>query len=252
MPQIEETARAVRALVASAAALTTPGDVHLIQMKGAIPSFTHAEAEAAARRARPCAVTWCTPAGRAPWAWPWPRGGAGVRRSATRSCSATGVYSAIASCSAKPGLRRTELLAFANSGTRGGAADRPRRADGPPRRRRDPRRRPGPRPRRSAPRPTRRRWRASSACSPRARPTPGAPCAGAGTRCSATTTSPTPATPAACCLQRARRHLGRHPGLCVHPRRAPRPPRRRAPGDDRPRPLNLLEPPDADVLSSPP
>jgi cyanuric acid amidohydrolase len=115
MPQIEETARAVRALVEELG-VDDARDVHLIQMKGAIPSFTHAEAEAAARAGTPlrCDMAY------------------------SRGASALGValalgevqpealsdevvlsdyrhYSAIASCSAKPGLRRTELLAFANS-----------------------------------------------------------------------------------------------------------------------------------------
>jgi cyanuric acid amidohydrolase len=80
MPQIEETARAVRALVEELG-VDDARDVHLIQMKGAIPSFTHAEAEAAARAGTPrFVVTWPTPAGRAPWAWPWPWARSSLRR----------------------------------------------------------------------------------------------------------------------------------------------------------------------------
>ncbi len=115
MPQIEETARALRAIVETMQ-LDGPEDVHLVQMKGAIPTPTAAQVEAARR--------------------------AGIELRSdmvhSRAASALGValalgevpkeklsdavvnrdfslYSAVASCSAKPGLERTELLVFGNS-----------------------------------------------------------------------------------------------------------------------------------------
>lgn len=114
MPQIEETARAVAELAGELR--LAPADVHLVQMKGAIPRADH-EATLAARRA-----------------------GAPLRNDMvhSRAASALGValalgevaradlsddvvcddwslYSGVASCSAKPGLQRTEILMFGNS-----------------------------------------------------------------------------------------------------------------------------------------
>lgn len=115
MPQIEETARAVRALVAELG-VDDERDVHLIQMKGAIPPFTHAEAEAAARAGAPLRCDMAYSRGASALGVALALGE--VRREDLSDevvLSDYRHYSAIASCSAKPGLRRTELLAFANS-----------------------------------------------------------------------------------------------------------------------------------------
>lgn len=115
MPQIEETARAVRALVEELG-VDDARDVHLIQMKGAIPPFTHAEAEAAARAGTPLRCDMAYSRGASALGVALALGE--VQREALSDevvLSDYRHYSAIASCSAKPGLRRTELLAFANS-----------------------------------------------------------------------------------------------------------------------------------------
>ncbi len=102
MPQIEETARAVRELVASLD--VDPGDVHLVQMKGAIPPGS---------------------ADRNDMVWSRAASALGVglalgeiaagRLSDDVVCRDWSLSSGVASCSAKPGLERTEILLFANS-----------------------------------------------------------------------------------------------------------------------------------------
>jgi cyanuric acid amidohydrolase len=115
MPQIEETARAVRDLIEELG-VDDASDVHLIQMKGAIPPFTHAEAETAARAGTPLRCDMAYSRGASALGVALALGE--VPREALSDevvLSDYRHYSAIASCSAKPGLRRTELLAFANS-----------------------------------------------------------------------------------------------------------------------------------------
>ncbi|MBK8263715.1 MAG: ring-opening amidohydrolase [Nannocystis sp.] len=120
LPQIQETAALVRHLAASLD-LDDLRDVHLVQMKGAIPRFTAEQAANADHAGRPLR---CDMVG-------------------SRAASALGValalgevqpdqlsddvvgrdfalYSAVASCSAKPGLDRTEIVLFANSPAWGG------------------------------------------------------------------------------------------------------------------------------------
>lgn len=115
MVQIEETAHAVRAVMASMQ-LDGPEDVHLVQMKGAIPPFTHDEAAAAQKAGRPltCDMVYSRAAS-----------ALGVALALGEIphdrlvddvvCRDWSLYSSVASCSAKPGLSRTEILVFGNS-----------------------------------------------------------------------------------------------------------------------------------------
>jgi cyanuric acid amidohydrolase len=115
MAQVEETARAIREAV-DELGVDALADVHLVQMKGAIPSYTPEESARAERAGCPlrCDMVW----------------------SRAASALATGLalgeiprerlsddvigrdwelYSTVASCSAKPGLERTEIVVFAMS-----------------------------------------------------------------------------------------------------------------------------------------
>jgi len=113
--QMDETARAVKDVV-STLQLDGPQDVHLVQMKGAIPAFTPEEAAAAYQRGTPlrCDMVYSRAASAL---------GCGLalgeipreRLSDEAVCQDWSLYSSVASCSAKPGLARTEILAFGNS-----------------------------------------------------------------------------------------------------------------------------------------
>lgn len=115
MPQVEETARVVRE-VAGTLGLDGLADVHLVQLKGAIPPFSAAEAEAAARRGMPLR---CDMVGsRAASALGVALALGEVERAALSDAVIDrdfSLYSSVASCSAKPGLPRTEVVVFANS-----------------------------------------------------------------------------------------------------------------------------------------
>ncbi|MFV8756466.1 ring-opening amidohydrolase [Nannocystaceae bacterium ST9] len=117
MPQIEETARVVRE-VAETLDLDSLADVHLVQMKGAIPSVSSAQIEAAARAGR---ALRCDMVGsRAASALGVALALGEVEREQLSDevvCRDWSLYSSVASCSAKPGLERTEIVVFANSPT---------------------------------------------------------------------------------------------------------------------------------------
>jgi len=115
MAQIEETARTIRQVVAELG-VEDPADVHLVQMKGAIPAFTAQEADNAAHAGAPlrCDMVWSRAAsalgtalalGEVP----------SERLSDEAVCRDWDLYSGVASCSAKPGLERTEIVVFAMS-----------------------------------------------------------------------------------------------------------------------------------------
>jgi cyanuric acid amidohydrolase len=103
MAQIEETARAVKAVVADMQ-LDGPGDVHLVQMKGAIPPGAAARNDMVWSRAA-SALGVGLALGEVPAA----------RLSDDAVCRDWDLFSSVASCSAKPGLERTELLVFGMS-----------------------------------------------------------------------------------------------------------------------------------------
>jgi cyanuric acid amidohydrolase len=115
MPQIRETAR-VTEEIARTLQLDDLADVHLVQMKGAIPPFSQAQAQAAAARGIPlrCDMVWSRAAsalgvglalGEVPEA----------RLADDVVCRDWDLCSSVASCSAKPGLTRTEIMVFATS-----------------------------------------------------------------------------------------------------------------------------------------
>ena len=113
MPQIEETARVIRELVQSLGARRQ--DVHLVQMKGAIPSATFDQTQAADAAGRPLrnemVHSRAASALGAALALGEIDGAQLSDDSVTRDWT---LYSGVASCSAKPGLPRTEVLLFAN------------------------------------------------------------------------------------------------------------------------------------------
>ncbi|MBL8602129.1 MAG: ring-opening amidohydrolase [Myxococcales bacterium] len=115
MPQVLETARAVRALVAGLK-VDGPGDVHLVQMKGAIPTVTEAarrEAEARGLSLR-CDMVFSRAASALGVALALGEVSEDALSDAV-ICRDWSLFSGVASCSAKPGLGRTELLVFGNS-----------------------------------------------------------------------------------------------------------------------------------------
>ncbi len=115
MAQIEETARAIREVVSSLG-VEDAADVHLVQMKGAIPHFTSQEAEEAAQAGAPlrCDMVWSRAASALGTALALGEVPAERLRD-DAVCRDWDLYSGVASCSAKPGLERTEIVVFAMS-----------------------------------------------------------------------------------------------------------------------------------------
>jgi cyanuric acid amidohydrolase len=115
MAQVEETARVVRAL-AQRLRLDAPSDVHLVQLKGAVPAVSWAEQEAATAAGRPLRSD--MPHSRAASALGVALALGEVPPDALSDeaiCRDWSLYSGVASCSAKPGLRRSEIVMLANS-----------------------------------------------------------------------------------------------------------------------------------------
>lgn len=114
MPQIEETARVIRQLATELGA--EPKDVHLVQMKGAIPSATFDEARAAEAAGRPLRNDMVYSRGASALGAALALGEIDAASlSDDVVCRDWTLYSGVASCSAKPGLTRTEILLFANT-----------------------------------------------------------------------------------------------------------------------------------------
>lgn len=117
MPQIRETARVVREIAASLG-VTDLADVHLVQMKGAIPDASYEAATEARRAGRPLRNDMVF--SRAASAL-----GAGLAVGEIAEadladdvvCDRWDLFSTVASVSAKPGLMRTEIMVLANSPT---------------------------------------------------------------------------------------------------------------------------------------
>ncbi len=115
MAQVEETARVVREL-AERLRPDGPDDVHLVQLKGAIPAVTWADQETAAAGGRPLRSDMAH--SRAASALGVALALGEVRREDLCDdviCRNWSLYSSVASCSAKPGLRRSEIVLLANS-----------------------------------------------------------------------------------------------------------------------------------------
>jgi cyanuric acid amidohydrolase len=120
LAQINETARAIREVV-GALSVESHADVHLVQMKGAIPPFTHADADAAARAGTPLRCNMVYSRAASALATALALGEIAPDAVSDDSvCRDWSLYSGVASCSAKPGLGRTEILAFAMSSSWGG------------------------------------------------------------------------------------------------------------------------------------
>jgi len=110
MPQIEETARVIRQLVDQIGA--DAKDVHLVQMKGAIPPAPYGrETRSDMVHSRAASALGCALA-------------LGEVEPAALNddvvCRDWSLYSGVSSCSAKPGLMRTEIMVLANSPSWGG------------------------------------------------------------------------------------------------------------------------------------
>jgi cyanuric acid amidohydrolase len=108
--QIEETARALREVIAGMQ-LDGPDDVHLVQMKGAIPPCGLADDPGGELR---CDMVHSRAASALGVALALGEVAPG-RISDDAVCRDWDLYSSVASCSAKPGLRRTELMVFGMS-----------------------------------------------------------------------------------------------------------------------------------------
>lgn len=113
--QIEETAKTIREVVRELR-VDSLADVHLVQMKGAIPSFSPEQAAAAQRAGRPlrCDMAWSRAASALGTALALEEVPA-ERLTDEAVCRDWDLYSSVASCSAKPGLERTEVVVFAMS-----------------------------------------------------------------------------------------------------------------------------------------
>ena len=110
LPQVEETARVIKDVMEEIG-LDDPADVHLVQMKGAIPAYSYEEGEAARKAGRPMRSDMVYSRGASAL-------GAAVATGEVRLsditddsiCSDWDKFSSTASCSAKPGLKRTEVM----------------------------------------------------------------------------------------------------------------------------------------------
>jgi cyanuric acid amidohydrolase len=119
MPQIEETARVIRELAGELG--VDAADVHLVQMKGAIPGATFEEARAAEAAGRPLRNDMVHSRGASALGAALALGEVEPSQlSDDVVCRDWSLYSGVASCSAKPGLARTEIMLLANSDSAGG------------------------------------------------------------------------------------------------------------------------------------
>lgn len=118
LPQIEETARAIRAIT-DQLHLDSAADVHLVQMKGAIPAATYEQQDAAARAGQPLRANMVYSRGASALSAALALGeldAAGRERLTDAAvCADFTLYSGVASVSAKPGLMRTEIMVLGNS-----------------------------------------------------------------------------------------------------------------------------------------
>lgn len=113
--QIEETAATIRRVV-DWLRVDSPADVHLVQMKGAIPPFTYEEARAAETAGRPLRSDMVFSRGASALGAALALGEVAAESLTDDAvCRDFSLHSGVASCSAKPGLTRTEVVVLANS-----------------------------------------------------------------------------------------------------------------------------------------
>ena len=120
LAMVQETARTVRRLM-DELAVADAADVHLVQIKGAIPVVSAAQQHAAAAAGRPlrCDMVHSRAASALGVAVAT---GEVAADQITDECIARDytLFSSVASCSAKPGLARSEIVLFANVAHYGG------------------------------------------------------------------------------------------------------------------------------------
>ena len=115
MAQIEETARVIRQIMEELR-IEANGDVKLIHMKGAIPKVSYEESEAARKSGKPLRSDMVYSRGASALAAAVALGEVDLSTLDDDSiCADWDKYSSTASCSAKPGLKRTEIVVMANS-----------------------------------------------------------------------------------------------------------------------------------------
>ncbi|MBX9771435.1 MAG: ring-opening amidohydrolase [Candidatus Obscuribacterales bacterium] len=115
MAQVEETARVIMQIV-SDLKVDSNSDVHFIQMKGAIPKFTYEEGLAAAKAGKPIRSDMVFSRGASALAAALALGEVDAAQlNDDIICNDWNLFSSTASCSAKPGLERTEIMVMANS-----------------------------------------------------------------------------------------------------------------------------------------
>jgi len=114
MAQVEETARVIRQIVDELN--VDLKDVHLVQMKGAIPHYSYEEGLAAMKSGKPMRSDMVYSRGASALGAAVATGEVKLNELSDDSiCSDWSKYSSTASCSAKPGLTRTEIMVMANS-----------------------------------------------------------------------------------------------------------------------------------------
>lgn len=115
MAQVEETSRVISAVVKELK-FESPSDVHLVQMKGAIPSYSYEEGIEAAKAGLPMRSDMVYSRGASALGAALALGEVKLEDlNDDMICSDWSKYSTTASCSAKPGLKRTEVMVMGNS-----------------------------------------------------------------------------------------------------------------------------------------
>lgn len=115
MAQIEETAKVIKN-IADKLQLDSPKEVHLIQMKGAIPKYSFEQGEAARKANKPIRSDMVYSRGASALGAACALGEVDINDLSDESvCFDFEKFSSTASCSAKPGLTRTEIMVLANS-----------------------------------------------------------------------------------------------------------------------------------------
>ncbi|MBZ0188692.1 MAG: ring-opening amidohydrolase [Candidatus Obscuribacterales bacterium] len=114
MPQVEETARVIKEIIEENK--IEPGDLRFVQMKGAIPAFTYEQELTARQEGRPLRSDMVYSRGASALGAAVAIGEVDIAEFDDDAiCSDWSLYSSTASCSAKPGLKRTEIMVMGNS-----------------------------------------------------------------------------------------------------------------------------------------
>ncbi|MGA7802835.1 MAG: ring-opening amidohydrolase [Gammaproteobacteria bacterium] len=115
LSMVGETARVVRELM-DALRLESPADVHLVQIKGAIPDYEPAAGERAQQAGRPLRCDMSYSRGASALGVALAVGEVSADELSDEAiCRDWSLYSSVASVSSKPGLARSEITLFANS-----------------------------------------------------------------------------------------------------------------------------------------